>query len=176
VNEFAEYSRFPAAQPAPGDLNVVVKEGLDVFQGRLDGVVLHTQLEPALPQVNIDREQFKRVIVNLVDNAAEAMRDSLVKQLYVETQLLNPETVELSVADSGCGVSREDKERLFLPYFSKKNRGTGLGLAIVSNIVSEHQGRIRVEDNLPVGARFIIELPVLAPAGDSEWKLAGSRA
>jgi len=111
--------------------------------------------------VNLDREQFHRAVVNLVDNAAEAMQDSLVKKLFVATQPGTAETVELVVADSGCGVSAEDKEKLFLPYFSTKNRGTGLGLAIVSHIVAEHDGHIRVEDNKPTGARFTIEIPVL---------------
>jgi signal transduction histidine kinase len=117
--------------------------------------------------VNLDREQFQRVVINLVDNAAEAMQDALVKSLYIATQPGAAETVELVVADSGCGVSSDDKEKLFLPYFSTKNRGTGLGLAIVSRIVAEHQGQIRVEDNRPVGARFTVEIPVPMEA-DSE--------
>ena len=90
--------------------------------------------------MNLDREQFERAVVNLVDNAAEAMQDSLVKKLYIATQPGAAETVELVVADSGCGVSPDEKEKLFLPYFSTKNRGTGLGLAIVSHIVAEHNG------------------------------------
>jgi signal transduction histidine kinase len=101
------------------------------------------------------------VVVNLVDNAAEAMQDALVKKLYLATQAGAADTVELVIADSGCGVSPDDKEKLFLPYFSTKNRGTGLGLAIVSHIVAEHNGQIRVEDNQPVGARFTIELPAM---------------
>jgi signal transduction histidine kinase len=107
---------------------------------------------------------MKRVVVNLVDNAAEAMRDSLVKRLFVATRATpegSPDTVELLVADTGRGVSAEDKEKLFLPYFSTKGRGTGLGLAIVSHIIGEHGGRIRVEDNRPAGARFYVELPVM---------------
>jgi signal transduction histidine kinase len=101
------------------------------------------------------------VVINLVDNAAEAMQDSLVKELYIATQTGAAETVELVVADSGCGVSPDDKEKLFLPYFSTKGRGTGLGLAIVSHIIAEHGAHIRVEDNQPVGARFTVELPTL---------------
>jgi signal transduction histidine kinase len=114
--------------------------------------------------VNIDREQFQRVVVNLVDNAAEAMQESLVKKLFVGTQAGAADTVELVVADSGCGVSTDDKEKLFLPYFSTKNRGTGLGLAIVSHIVAEHGAQIRVEDNLPAGARFTVEIPIALDA------------
>jgi len=109
--------------------------------------------------VNVDPEQFKRVVVNLVDNAAEAMRDSLVKRLLVQTHLSSPDSLELLVADTGCGISAEDKEKLFLPYFSTKDRGTGLGLAIVSHILSEHGARVRVEDNRPAGARFYVDVP-----------------
>jgi signal transduction histidine kinase len=111
--------------------------------------------------VNLDRGQFQRVVVNLVDNAAEAMQDSLMKQLYIATQPGAAEIVELVVADSGPGIVPEEKEKLFLPYFSTKNRGTGLGLAIVNHILSEHGAHIRVEDNQPTGARFTVEIPAL---------------
>jgi signal transduction histidine kinase len=103
-----------------------------------------------------------------VDNAAEAMQDALVKSLYIATQAGAAETVELVLADSGCGVSPDEKEKLFLPYFSTKNRGTGLGLAIVSHIVAEHGGQIRVEDNVPVGARFTVELPAMMESETTE--------
>jgi PAS domain S-box-containing protein len=161
VDEFSQFARFPSAQPAPSDVNEVVREALAVFQGRLEGIAIRTSLAPGLPPVNLDREQFRRVVVNLVDNAAEAMQDSLVKDLYIATQPGAAEMVELVVADSGCGIGPEDKEKLFLPYFSTKNRGTGLGLAIVSHIVAEHGAHIRVEDNQPVGARFIVEIPAI---------------
>jgi PAS domain S-box-containing protein len=159
VDEFSHFARFPAAQPVRSDLNAVVGEALAIFKGRLEGITIRTSLAHGLPPVNLDRELFQRAVVNLVDNAAEAMQDSLVRSLYIATQPGAAETVELVVADSGCGVSPDDKEKLFLPYFSTKNRGTGLGLAIVSHIVTEHGGQIRVEDNEPVGARFTIELP-----------------
>jgi len=124
-----------------------------------------------LPAVCIDRDQFKRVVVNLVDNAAEAMQDSFTKRLYICTRATEADSVELVVADTGCGVSRDDKEKLFLPYFSTKGRGTGLGLAIVNRILADHDATIRVEDNTPAGARFIIEVPTLA-ATDREAKAA----
>ena len=164
VDEFSQFARFPSAQPAAADLNEVVQEALAVFQGRLDGITIRTSFASALPLVNLDREQFQRVVVNLVDNAAEAMQDSLVKELYIATQAGAAEAVELVVADSGCGIGPEDKEKLFLPYFSTKNRGTGVGLAIVSHIVAEHGAHIRVEDNQPVGARFTVEIPAILEA------------
>ncbi|MFB3828856.1 MAG: ATP-binding protein [Bryobacteraceae bacterium] len=163
ADEFSQFARFPAAQPVRGDLNEVVESALAVFNGRLDGIEIQTHLDPALPPVNIDREQFKRAIVNLVDNAAEAMQESLVKQIYITTQS-GADSVELVIADTGCGVTAEDKEKLFLPYFSTKGRGTGLGLAIVNHIVADHNGHIRVEDNAPAGTRFIVEIPALAEA------------
>jgi PAS domain S-box-containing protein len=168
VDEFSQFARFPAAQPVRSDLNEVVAEALAVFKGRLDGISIRTSYAPGLPPVNLDREQFQRAVVNLVDNAAEAMQDSLVKDLFIATQPGSADTVELLVADSGCGVSPEDKEKLFLPYFSTKNRGTGLGLAIVSHIVAEHNGQIRVEDNRPTGARFTVEIPALLEADAAE--------
>jgi len=163
VDEFSQFARFPSAQPVRSDLNEIVEEALAVFKDRLDGISIQTSFAPGLPAVNVDREQFLRVVVNLVDNAAEAMQDSLVKKLYVATQPGAADTVELVMADSGCGVSPDDKEKLFLPYFSTKNRGTGLGLAIVSHIVAEHNAHIRVEDNQPIGARFTVEIPAMEP-------------
>jgi len=161
VDEFSQFARFPSAQPVRGDLNETVSQALAIFEGRLEGIQMRTSFAPNLPAVNLDREQFQRAVVNLVDNAAEAMQDSLVKTLTVSTQAGPADTVDLVIADTGCGVSPDDKEKLFLPYFSTKNRGTGVGLAIVSHIVAEHNGQIRVEDNQPVGARFTIELPAL---------------
>jgi PAS domain S-box-containing protein len=164
ADEFSRFSRFPAAKPVPCDLNEVVKNALAFFLGRLEGIDLRVDLAPDVPPVNVDPEQFKRVVVNLVDNAAEAMRDSPLKQLLVRTSAISAESIELLVADTGCGISAADKEKLFLPYFSTKERGTGLGLAIVSHILSEHGARVRVEDNRPAGARFYLDIPVAVAA------------
>jgi len=161
VNEFSQFARFPAAKPERSLLNDVVESALNVFAGRLENIQLRVDLAAALPPVMIDREQFKRVVINLVDNAAEAMQDSLVRHLDVITQLGAADTIELIVADTGAGVSPEDREKLFVPYFSTKGRGTGLGLAIVNNILAEHHAQIRVEDNLPAGTRFTVEIPVI---------------
>jgi nitrogen fixation/metabolism regulation signal transduction histidine kinase len=165
VDEFSQFSRFPAAQPVPADLNEIVESARNVFAGRLEGIDLELSLDRGISQVMADRELLKRVIVNLIDNAAEAMTDSPVRKLQIATSQPSPEVLEISVADSGCGISRDDKEKLFLPYFSTKARGTGLGLAIVHHIVTEHHGRVRVEANYPSGACFIIELNAL-PTGD----------
>jgi len=175
VDEFSQLARFPAAVPAPSDLNQAVEAALAVFAGRLEGIEILTDLSPDLPQVNIDREQFKRVVVNLVDNAAESMQDSPLKRLFVGTQAPTADTVELIIADTGCGVSPEDREKLFLPYFSTKGRGTGLGLAVVAHILADHNAQIRVEDNIPAGARFLIEIPAFE-AAEPEARAAEARA
>jgi len=162
VDEFSTLARFPAAQPQPADINTIVEGTLAMFNGRLDNIQVQTFLATDLPKVMADPEAIKRALANLVDNAAEAMQDSLLREIQISTALLaEHETVELTIADTGHGVTRELKERLFLPYFSTKKRGTGLGLAIVSRIIEDHRGSIRVEENKPVGTRFIVELPVV---------------
>jgi two-component system, NtrC family, nitrogen regulation sensor histidine kinase NtrY len=161
VDEFSRFARFPVSQPVPCSLNAIIGEALEVFGGRLEGVAIHCQLAPDLPLVQADPEQMKRVIVNLVDNAAEALEQAALKEVWVQTNLESDrDIVELIVADSGPGISPEAKERLFFPHFSTKRRGTGLGLAIVSRIVTEHKGTIRAEENQPTGTKIVIELPV----------------
>ena len=161
VDEFSTLARFPASKPQPSDINAIVNQALLLFDGRLDGIWVQTFLAADLPQVQADPEAMKRAVANLVDNAAEAMHNSLMKEIVISTALVEErDAVEIVIADTGYGVTPEVKERLFLPYFSTKRRGTGLGLAIVSRIVEDHRGSIRVEENSPVGARFIVELPV----------------
>jgi hypothetical protein len=170
VDDFSTLARFPASSPHPADINEVIESALAMFNGRLDGIGLHKSLAPGLPKVMADAEAIKRAVANLVDNAAEAMQDALVREIQISTALVaSREAVEITIADTGHGVTRELKERLFLPYFSTRKRGTGLGLAIVSRVIEEHHGSIRVEENQPVGARFIVELPVV-----SEPALAGA--
>lgn len=164
VDEFSQFSRFPAAQLQVADLNEIIEAAMGVFAGRLGDMEIKLNLASELSLVFADREQMKRVIVNLIDNAAEAMNESPVKRLLIQTSQAERDTVEMIVADTGCGVSKEDREKLFLPYFSTKERGTGLGLAIVSHIIAEHHGRIRVENNSPQGTQFVVELPTLAEA------------
>jgi len=162
VDDFSALARFPASNPHPADINAVIENALSMFNGRLDGIGLHKSLAPDLPKVMADAEAIKRAVANLVDNAAEAMHGSLVREIQISTALVaSRDAVEITVADTGHGVTRELKEKLFLPYFSTRKRGTGLGLAIVSRVIEEHHGSIRVEENQPVGTRFIVELPVV---------------
>jgi hypothetical protein len=161
VDAFSVLARFPASRPQSASLNQLVEGALIMFNGRLDGINLRTELALDLPPVMADPEAIKRAVANLVDNAAEAMQQAPLKEITISTALLSSrDVVELIVSDTGQGVSRDVKERLFLPYFSTKQRGTGLGLAIVSRIVEDHRGSIRVDENKPVGSRFVIELPV----------------
>jgi len=162
VDEFSTLARFPVAKPKLADINDVIETALSMFTGRLEGIVLHKSLASDLPKVMADGEAIKRAVANLVDNAAEALQTSIVREIEISTALVaSRDAVEITVADTGHGVTRELKEKLFLPYFSTKKRGTGLGLAIVSRIIEDHHGSIRVEENRPVGTRFVVELPVV---------------
>jgi two-component system nitrogen regulation sensor histidine kinase NtrY len=168
VNEFSQFVRFPTAKLTATNANTIVYEAVAVFAGRLDGITLRTTLAENLPPVRADGGLIRSVVVNLIDNAAEALESSSFREILIST-CAHPdaETVEICVSDTGHGISPQDKDKLFLPHFSTKNRGTGLGLAIAARIVAEHGGSIHVEDNLPVGSRFLVELPVaeLTPAG-----------
>ena len=168
VDEFSTLARFPTARPQPSNINSIVENTLTMFNGRLDGIQVRTFLAADLPRVMADPEAIKRALANLVDNAAEAMQGALLREIHISTALqASRDVVEITVADSGHGVTQELKERLFLPYFSTKKRGTGLGLAIVSRIIEDHHGSIRVEENRPVGARFVVELPVASEVVES---------
>ena len=167
VNEFSQFVRFPSAKLATTNANTIVHQAVEVFSGRLDGITLKTILAENLPAVRADGVLLRSVVVNLIDNAAEALENSACREIVVSTRAhSDTETVEICVSDTGHGISPQDKDKLFLPQFSTKDRGTGLGLAIAARIVAEHGGSIHVEDNLPVGSRFLVELPVaeLTPA------------
>jgi PAS domain S-box-containing protein len=176
VEEFSRFARLPEARPALASLNDVAHDAISLYNDRLDGIRLSAKLDDRLPPMWVDAEQMKRVFVNLIDNAIEALssdehgngdkggngsaKEAGEKQITVETRLMKSgDAVRLAVSDTGHGIQARDRDKLFLPKFSTRSRGTGLGLAIVSHIVADHKGRIWVEDNQPRGARFIIELP-----------------
>jgi two-component system nitrogen regulation sensor histidine kinase NtrY len=164
VDQFAALAQFPTAQPRPADLNTIVENSLAIFAGRTQKVRIVRKMAHDLPLVLADPEAMKRALGNLIDNAVEAMGQSLLRELRISTVLLENGMVELTVSDTGTGLTDEMRERLFLPYFSTKQRGTGLGLAIAAKIIQEHSGTIRAEKNDPVGARFIVELKVASMA------------
>ncbi len=171
VNEFSRFARLPHLTLAPHDLNALVQEALILYKEVQPRITLNFQPDPALPPVSLDQEQIKRVLLNLVDNALAAIPDtgSITLSVHGEPEV---EKVELVVADTGLGIPDRDKGRVFEPYFSTKRGGTGLGLAIVHSIVADHQGQIRVEDNVPHGTRFIIELPMRRDEHDSHDSLS----
>jgi two-component system, NtrC family, nitrogen regulation sensor histidine kinase NtrY len=175
VEEFSRFARLPEARPVEASLNDVIRDAVNLYAERLDGIHMDCRLADDLPALRLDTEQIKRVLVNLIDNAVEALgpdgrnggngsgggRDGSTERLIAleSSYLKTSDTVRLTVADTGHGISPRDRDKLFLPKFSTRSRGTGLGLAIVSHIVADHKGRVWVEDNQPCGARFIIELP-----------------
>jgi nitrogen fixation/metabolism regulation signal transduction histidine kinase len=163
VDQFSSLAEFPSSRPHPSDLNTIVENSLALFAGRLGNIRVRQNLAHNLPLILADPEALKRALCNLIDNAAEAMQESLLRELQISTRLLpsgpgSSGNVELVIADTGPGLTDEMRENLFLPYFSTKQRGTGLGLSIAAKILQEHHGSIRAEKNIPAGARFILEL------------------
>ena len=161
VDEFSRFARLPATHLESADLNEVVRQAAALYEDRLDGATISLELDPNSPAAMLDVEQIKRVFVNLIDNASDALANSDEKLITISTRHDTQRSMLLAeVADTGQGIAPEDVKRLFQPYFSRRDSGTGLGLAIVQRIILEHGGRIRVEKNQPHGARFIIEIPV----------------
>jgi two-component system nitrogen regulation sensor histidine kinase NtrY len=161
VNEFSNFARLPQARPRPDDLNQLVQEAISSY-AETGGPQFATDLDPRLPKVDLDREQIRRVLTNMIDNARAAVQES-GRRGTIEIRTVHDaplQTVRLEIADDGVGIRAEDRHRIFEPYFSTKRQGTGLGLAIVSRIVADHHGYIRVHANRPRGTRFIVELPV----------------
>ncbi|HEU4506691.1 MAG TPA: ATP-binding protein [Pyrinomonadaceae bacterium] len=161
VDEFSRFARLPATRLELGNLNDVITHAVGLYEERLNGVSLQMELDRALPPALLDVEQLKRVFVNLIDNALQAMvSENGEKQITIVTRHDAEKSVlRAEVADTGHGIDPADFRRLFEPYFSRRDSGTGLGLAIVQRIVLEHRGHIRAERNDPRGARFVIELP-----------------
>jgi two-component system nitrogen regulation sensor histidine kinase NtrY len=159
VDEFSRFARMPAAQPQPNSLNDIIRQALTLFQEAHRSVTFTFLPDETLPPLQLDHDQMKRVLINLLDNAVAALGGAGEVKLSTS---YNPELrlATCEVADTGHGIAPEDRPRLFEPYFSTKKSGTGLGLAIVNTIIADHHGFIRVKDNTPQGTRFIIELPV----------------
>ena len=163
VDEFSRFARLPATRLESANLNDVISQAVGLYEERLEGVSIELRLAPDLPPAMLDVEQLKRVFVNLIDNAIEALFVTEEKRITISTSHDTERSlVCVEVADTGQGIEPGDFRRLFQPYFSKRHSGTGLGLAIVQQIILEHGGRIRAERNEPLGAKFLIELPTVA--------------
>jgi nitrogen fixation/metabolism regulation signal transduction histidine kinase len=161
VDEFSRFARMPPPKLELSDVNEVIKQTAQLYADRLDGVELRLQLEAELPSAMLDVEQIKRVFVNLIDNAVEALTEVADERCVTITSKHDAarELLLVTVEDTGEGIPSGDFKRLFQPYYSTRGRGTGLGLAIVSRIIFEHDGKVYAEPNTPRGARFVIELP-----------------
>lgn len=185
VNEFSNFARLPAANPTPNDLNAVVREALALYREAHKSIAFRFDEAPDMPVFDLDRDQIKRALINLLENAVAAIAEEGVGATGVRAGAAGGGTgaggpgggtigeiavatsydpalkvARVEVADTGCGIPEEIRPRLFEPYFSTKKTGTGLGLAIVSTIIADHNGYVRVKDNEPRGTRFVIELPV----------------
>jgi two-component system nitrogen regulation sensor histidine kinase NtrY len=159
VNEFSSFARFPSADPKPCQLPPIIEETVALYREGHPQVKFDIKNTSDIPRLNLDRQQIKQALINLVDNAIGALKgtghisftlshDPILKRIRIE------------VADDGPGIADADKTRLFEPNFSTKKAGMGLGLTIVTTIIADHGGVISVQDNTPRGAKFVIELPV----------------
>jgi two-component system nitrogen regulation sensor histidine kinase NtrY len=158
VNEFSSFARLPASIPEPCQLLEIVENAVALYREARPDILFEINSEPEIPQLNLDRQQMKRVMINLIDNgiAATDGKGAIGVALSFDPIL---KIVQMEVSDTGTGISPEDKVRLFEPYYSTKKTGMGLGLSIVNTIIEDHNGFIRVQDNQPRGTKFIVELP-----------------
>jgi len=159
VNEFSNFARLPVTNPRPNDLNEIIRETLILYQEAHKSISFELNEKTRVPIFDMDREQIRRAIINLLDNAVDSIekRGKVIVDTFYDKSL---EVARIEIADTGCGIPQVKRSRLFEPYFSTKKSGTGLGLSIVSTIVSDHSGYIRIKNNQPKGSRFIIELPI----------------
>lgn len=165
VEEFSRFARMPSANPVSADIHSILEDSLRPYPEMYPGIDVSRRFAAEMPPLELDPDQMRRAFTNLFDNAVKAMQGS--GRLSVSTAYdAELEVARVEVGDNGPGIRPEDKDRLFVPYFSRERDGTGLGLAIVRQIISDHRGYIRVVDNVPRGATFVIELPAMPPSGD----------
>lgn len=160
LDEFSRFARMPEASLRAGNINEIIDSTIALYSAKPD-IEIKLHLDSGIPEVMLDASQMKRVMINLMDNAIEAMDGKGIIEIRTSFDAV-VDKVRLEVSDSGRGIPDRDKNKLFLPYFSTKGSGSGLGLAICSRIITDHEGSIRITNNLPAGARFIIELPPVA--------------
>jgi two-component system, NtrC family, nitrogen regulation sensor histidine kinase NtrY len=158
VDEFSQFARMPAPRATPTELHALLNDVLTLYSGIFSDVEIVPRFAARLPKVSVDPEQMRRVIINVVDNAIEAMDQRGIIEIETQHEPAN-NLVRIVIVDNGPGIPAAERDKLFLPYYSTKLRGSGLGLAIVRRIVAEHGGSIDVTDNVPRGTRFAIELP-----------------
>jgi two-component system, NtrC family, nitrogen regulation sensor histidine kinase NtrY len=161
VDEFVRFARLPAVSRVPNNMKELVDRTMALYDGRLSGIAVSVDVPETLPLVLLDPLQMRRVLVNLLDNALEALAGEQAPELHIRCELARDATMaRLTISDTGRGIEPDDRDRVFTPYFSTRKNGTGLGLAISSRVIADHGGYFAVEPNSPKGTRFIIELPV----------------
>lgn len=160
VDEFANFARMPSSNPVPQPLAPVLDSVVQLYSGAHKDIEVVKDITLDMPSVLLDSEQIKRVFINLFENAVEAMGGK--GRIWITARMNSDNMAEIIVADEGAGIADEDVPKLFQPDFSRKKKKSGLGLAIVLRIIMDHGGSIRVEQNRPRGARFVVELPVTA--------------
>jgi two-component system nitrogen regulation sensor histidine kinase NtrY len=159
VDEFSDFARLPKINLQPASVHDIIEQVVTMFRGIFADVQFDMVLSPDVPaSLQLDPEQMKRVFINLIDNAIDAMNKK--GKIFIHTFYdREANQVRIEVSDTGPGILIEDKDKLFLPHFSTKKKGTGLGLAIVSQIIKEHNGAVQVHNNRPGGAKFTLQLP-----------------
>jgi two-component system nitrogen regulation sensor histidine kinase NtrY len=156
VDEFSRFGKMPKINLEPTNIKAIIEEVVELY-GDLREVEIITSFNSEMPDIEIDKQQIKMALINLIDNAVQASTLKIWINAFYNSSM---DLIRIEVIDDGMGIKTEDKDKLFFPYFSTKKDGTGLGLAIVNSIISKHRGYIRVQDNKPKGTQFIIELPV----------------
>jgi two-component system nitrogen regulation sensor histidine kinase NtrY len=157
VDEFSRFGKMPKINLEPTNIRTVLEEVADLYSN-IKGIEIIPSWNSDLPEIEIDKQQIKMALINLMDNAIQAETAKIWLNLHYDPSL---DLIKIEVVDDGTGIREDDKDKLFFPYFSTKKEGTGLGLAIVNSIISKHRGYIRVQDNKPKGSQFIIELPLV---------------
>jgi two-component system nitrogen regulation sensor histidine kinase NtrY len=159
VNQFSTFAKFPDVNFTRARIENIILETIDLYREGLENITIDTRFDDNLPYLKLDHQHMKQAFINLIDNAVSAMnkQGTIVIDVSFDPIL---KMVRIEIADDGKGITDMEKTKMFEPYFSTKKSGMGLGLAIVNSIISDHNGVIRVQDNQPTGAKFIIELPL----------------
>jgi two-component system nitrogen regulation sensor histidine kinase NtrY len=160
VDEFSNFARMPKVRLQPADIHQVIQQTITPFEGIFSDIEFSLHFDNTVPDViKCDPEQMRRAFTNIIDNAIDAMNKK--GTITIRTHFDNKQKkLRIEISDSGPGVPEKDKQKLFLPHFSTKKKGTGLGLAIVNQVINEHNGIIEIQENKPMGATFIIQVPI----------------
>ena len=162
VNEFSQFARLPEIKAVPAQLNDVIRSFTQLYIDNHPQIDIVVSLDAQLPEFKFDPEQIKRVLINLIENAVDAVIHETKPQVQVATEYNSRfRVLKISIADNGVGIPSRDRVRIFEPYYSTKEKGTGLGLPIVKSIIEDHGGVIRALENTPTGTRMLIEIPII---------------